>query len=415
MQKKLTTKTLDALPPSKGKRYEVRDALLPGLHIRVSSAGRKVWYLSTRVNQRMRRIKIGAYPIVPLSDAREKARTILKDVQLGTYDVDAVEVERVSTLGEIIPQFIELYARPRNRDWKGSERILTKFSSLNTKPINEIRRGDVVQVLDKIIACGAPMRANRALAAIKKLMSWCVDRGTIEVSPLAGLKPPTKENARDRVLTNVELLACWSGAEAEGYPFEQFTKLLILTGQRRGEVAGMRWSEIDFNTGTWTIPAKRAKNATSHTVPLAPLALDILKSTPRFLGSDLVLTTNGTTPISGFGRLKQRLDLAVGTDAEDWRFHDIRRTVATNMAMMGVQPHIIEAVLNHKTGIVSGVAATYNRHAYLDEKREALEEWAYRVKELSNTQFAKEGAETPLRRTPYQSSIDEHHFGQSTP
>lgn len=280
MQKKLTTKTLDALPPSKGKRYEVRDALLPGLHIRVSSAGRKVWYLSTRVNQRMRRIKIGAYPIVPLSDARDKARTILKDVQLGTYDVDAVEVERVLTLGEIIPQFIELYAR-------------------------------------------------------------------------------------DRVLSSTELMACWSGAEAEGYPFEQFTKLLILTGQRRGEVAGMRWSEIDFNTGTWTIPAKRAKNATSHTVPLAPLALDILKSTPRFLSSDLVLTTNGTTPISGFGRLKQRLDLAVGTDAEDWRIHDIRRTVATNMAMIGVQPHIIEAVLNHKTGIVSGVAATYNRHAYL--------------------------------------------------
>lgn len=216
MQKKLTTKLLDALPPSKGKRYEVRDTLLPGLHIRVSSAGRKVWYLSTRVNRRARRIKIGAYPIVPLSDAREKARSILNEVQLGVYEADVVEIERVPTLGEIIPQFIELYAQPRNRDWKGTERILTKFSSLNAKPIDEIRRGDVVQVLDKIIAGGAPTRANRALAAIKKLMSWCVDRGTIEVSPLAGLKPPTKETARDRVLSNAELMACWSGAEADG-------------------------------------------------------------------------------------------------------------------------------------------------------------------------------------------------------
>jgi integrase len=376
MQKKLTTKFLDSLQPAKGKREEIRDQLLPGFHVRVSSTGRKVFYLATRVHGRMRRIKIGVYPIVSLADAREKARQILRDVQLGVYEANEAETATTPTLSEVIADFIKLYAKLRNRDWKGTERILKKFAKLNDLPIDQIKRADVVKELDRIVASGTPIRANRALAALKKLMSWCVDRGMIEVSPVAGLKPPSKEVPRERVLTDDELCACWQAAEAEGYPFAQFIQMLMLTGQRRGEVSGMRWSEIDLPNATWTIPAKRAKNATTHTVPLAPLVLDMLKSMPRFLNSDLVFTTNGRTPISGFGRLKQRLDVAVGIDAEDWRFHDIRRTVATNMAMLGVAPHIIEAVLNHRTGIVSGVAAIYNRHAYLDEKREALEQWA---------------------------------------
>jgi integrase len=385
MKKKLTPKTIDALPPATGKRYEVRDALLPGLHLRVSATGGKIFGVSRRVDGRMKRIRIGAYPIVSLADAREKARDILRDIELGHYDQTspsvADSVPRL-TLGEVVPQFIELYAKPRNRDWRGTERVLQKFSSLFNRPIDQIKRADIVRVLDTIIAGGAPTRANRALAAIKKLMNWCIDRAMIETSPVAALRPPTKEVARDRVLTDEEVIACWQAGACEGFPFAQFTQLLILTGQRRGEIAGMRWSELDLDKGVWTLPATRAKNATSHIVPLAPLAISILKSVPRFLGSNLVFTTTGTSPISGFGRLKERLDIAVGLDTEDWRFHDLRRTMATNMAMMRIQPHIIEAVLNHKTGIVSGVAATYNRHAYLDEKREALELWANRIEGL---------------------------------
>lgn len=384
MRKKLTTKLIDALPPAKGKRYEVRDTLVPGLHIRVSATGAKVWYLATRIEGRMRRIKLGAYPVISLSDAREHAQGVLRDIALGKYAKSAPGSPEAPTprLGDVIPQFIDLYAKPRNRDWQGTKRILTKFSTLDTTPIDQIKRADVVRVLDGMVANGTPTRANRALAAIKKLMSWCVDRGMIEVSPIAGLKAPAKEVARERVLSDGELAACWNTAVADGFPFAAFVQILILTGQRRGEVAGMRWSELDLAKGTWTIPAKRAKNANAHIVPLAPIAVDILKSVPRFLGSDLVFTTTGKTAISGFGRLKRRLEDAVGLNAEDWRLHDIRRTVATNMAMMRIQPHIIEAVLNHKTGIVSGVAAVYNRHAYLEEKREALERWADHVERL---------------------------------
>jgi integrase len=345
MKKKLTPKTIDSLPAAQAKRYEVRDELLIGLLLRVSSRGGKVWYVSTRIHGRVRRIKIGNYPIVSLADAREEARGLLRKVQLNLFlePQDMVAEPKVPTLGEIVPLFIELYARPRNKDWKGSQSILTKFAALNSKPIDKVRRADIVRVLDEIVASGTPFRANRALAAIKKLFAWCVDRGTIEVNPLVAMRPPTREVARDRVLTDDELVSCWQAADVEGFPFAQCVKMFIMTGQRRGEVSGMRWSELDLEKAVWTIPAKRAKNATQHTVPLAPLALEILNSIPRFLNSDFVLTTTGTTPISGFGRLKDRLDVMVA--GPDWRFHDIRRTVATNMAMMGTPPHVIEAVL----------------------------------------------------------------------
>lgn len=382
MRKKLTPKTIDALPPAKDKRYEVRDALIPGLLVRVSVSGGKVWYVTTRVDGRLRRIRVGRYPIVSLADAREQTREILRKVELGLPLIEPqVEEEEVTTLGGIIPEFIRLYAKPRNRDWKGTESVLTKFASLNDRPIDQIKRRDVVKVLDDIVAYGTPFRANRALAAIKKLMSWCLDRGVIEANVLAGLQPPTKEVARDRVLSDDELRACWAGADEEGFPFGTCTKLMILTGQRRSEVAGMRWSEVDLEKAIWTIPAKRAKNATLHMVPLAPLVVEMLKATPRFLGSDLVFTSNGRTAVSGFGRAKRRLDTAV--QSEDWRFHDLRRTVATNMAVAGVSPHVIEAVLNHKTGIVSGVAAIYNRHGYLPEKRAALELWVLRLESVT--------------------------------
>lgn len=395
VMRQLTPKTIDALPPAQGKRYEVRDPLLPGLHLRVSASGAKVFYLSKRVDHRPRRIRVGAWPILSLHDAREKARSILRAIELGEFEKQALvdEEQQVPTLKEVIPQFIELYAKLRTRDWKGSERVLEKFASLYDRPINEIKRSDIVRVLDKLVAEGTPTRANRALAAIKKLMNWCIDRGTVETSPVAHLKMPTKEVARERVLTAEELRLCWHVAKAEGFPFAPCVQLLMLTGQRRGEVSGMKWSELDLDNSTWTIPAKRAKNGSTHVVPLAPLTMQIIRSIPRYLNSDFVFTTTGHSPISGFGRLKDRLDAAFGRDAEDWRIHDLRRTVATNMAMLRIQPQVIEAVLNHKSGIVSGVAAIYNRHAYQDEKREALEVWASRVAKIVEERPTAGGAE----------------------
>jgi integrase len=404
MRKKLTTKSIDSLPPATGKRYEVRDDHVTGLLVRVSASGRKGWYVNARIDGRVRRIKIGTYPILSLSDARDRARDILRDAQLGKFAKEEVKLV-VPTFSEVVSQFVELYAKPRNRSWKRSQSVLTKFHDLNQKPINAIKRSDVVRILDGMVASGMTIGANRALSAIKKLFAWCVDRGAIEINPVAGLKAPAKEISRDRVLSAPEILAYWAAAETEGFPFAQFAHVLILTAQRRGEVAGMCWSEIDFEKAVWTIPAKRAKNATQHAVPLAPFVVDILRSLPRFFNSDFVFTTTGKTPISGFGRFKRRLEKGGTGDA--WRLHDLRRTAATNMALSGVQPHIIEAVLNHKSGIVSGVAAVYNRHAYLDEKREALLTWQNRVltiRSAHSTATACEISEKYLERAKAKSS-----------
>jgi len=231
------------------------------------------------------------------------------------------------------------------------------------------------------------------LAAIKKLFAWYLDGGAIETNPIAGLKPPSKEISRDRVLSELEIRKCWAAAEIEDWPFRQFVKVLMLTAQRRGEVAEMKWSEIDFDAAIWTIPAARAKNGTAHNVPLAPITLEILASTPRIAGSEFVFTTTGRSPISGFGRLKDRLNRVVC--GEEWRLHDLRRTAATNMAMLGVQPHIVEAVLNHRTGIISGVAAVYNRHAYIREKQEALFQWAEYLTSLRNKRPIHKQPEMP--------------------
>lgn len=372
MRRKLTSKVVEFLNAPGPKRMDVWDTVLQGFGVRVSPTGRKAWFVMVRPNGRPRRVTIGTYPAISLADAREQAGKIIHDAQLGVFEKPA-EPE-TPTLGETVPLFIQLYARPKNRGWKEAERLLSDFQTLFSKPLDIVKRSDVVRVLDVMVASGRPYSANRALSHLKKLMNWALDRGMLEVNPIAGLKPPVKERARDRVLTDRELSALLVATSAEAYPFGHLFTLLILTGQRRGEVTGMRWSEIDFEGRIWTIPAARSKNAQAHDVPLSEPVIQILQSVPRFLDSDYVLTTTGTTPISGFGRAKDRLDEAIG--ATDWRTHDLRRTTASGMARLGVPPHVVEKVLNHKTGIISGVAAVYNRYGYEKEKREALEMWA---------------------------------------
>jgi integrase len=357
---------------------DVWDTVLQCFGVRVSPAGRKSWFVIVRVNGLQKRITIGTYPAVSLAEARTQARKIVRDAQLGMLSDSKRSF--ALTLGGTVPLFIELYAKPKNRGWKESERLLGKFQSLFAKPLVDITRGDIVRLLDQIIASGTPYRANRVLAALKKLMSWALDRGMIDVNPIAGLKPPHREQARDRVLSDAELASLMAAADAAGHPFGYVTKLLVLTGQRRSEVSEMRWSEIDLERMVWTIPSSRSKNRHAHEVPLSTAAINVIRSLPRFLNSEYVFTTTGRSPISGFGRAKKRLDDVLGI--ENWRTHDLRRTAASGMARLGVGPHIIEKVLNHKTGIISGVAAVYNRYAYEHEKREALERWSIHISSL---------------------------------
>lgn len=370
MKQKLTSRYIETVKAPGPKRLEVYDQLLPGFGIRVSTTGRKTWFCSARTNGRTQRIKIGTYPAVGLADARERAQTILHDAQLGI-----VPPTKCETLSEVIPQFIAIYAKPRNKSWLEQQRLLTqKWVPLFETPLNEINRPNVVRILDAIVASGTPGRANHALSALRKLLNWALDRGMIDVNPIAGLKPPSKPRARDRILTDGEVMRLMEAARLEGYPFGTIAQVLLLTAQRRGEVSAMKWSSIDFEAGVWTIPRENAKNGLAHDVPLSEAVLNILRTIPRFVKSDFVFTTTGKTPVSGYGRAKERLDAAVGS--EGWWYHDLRRTAASGMARIGVSPHVIEKVLNHKSGIISGVAAVYNRYSYSEEKREALHRWA---------------------------------------
>lgn len=378
MRKALSARLVESICNSSERRLEIWDTHLPSFGMRVSKSGKKSWFVIVRDNHRQRRITLGHYPVLALADAREKARLILREAQLGT-PVDRT-AHSPDTLGEIIARFIEIYAKPKNRGWKESGQLLKKFDVLFDMPIRSISRPQVVQILDSIVANGTPYRANRALAALKRVFSWALDRGIIEVHPILGLKPPAKEIARERVLSDAELRELFAATKNETYPFSHILLLLALTGQRRSEVSGMRWSEVDLKSRLWTIPSSRSKNGISHDVPLSAEACTILHSLPRFLGSDYVFTTNGITPVSGFGRLKKRIDSDLSFS--NWRIHDLRRTVASGMAKLGIAPHVVEKVLNHRSGILSGVAAVYNRYGYNVEKRSALESWAQHLSRL---------------------------------
>ncbi|MEZ5783203.1 MAG: site-specific integrase [Rhizobiaceae bacterium] len=253
--------------------------------------------------------------------------------------------------------------------------------TLGRYQIDQIKREDIRSLLDAIVDRGAPIHANRVLAYLRRFFNWCVERDLIPSSPVTGIKPPARERSRERTLDAKELAAVLSATDNLSMPFGPFFRLLLLTGQRRSEVAGAKWAEIDLPKAEWTIPVSRAKNAKSHIVHLSKEAVDILSSHPRIVGSDFVFTTTGITPISGFSKAKAELECASGVTG--WTIHDLRRTFATiATGELGIEPAVVDKILNHSSGVVTGVAAVYQRHAYLEQRQKALVAWGEYVSNL---------------------------------
>ncbi len=390
---RLTAASVERLrPPAKG-RIEYWDNLLPGFGLRVSETGAKTWVLMYRVGRRQRRLTLGKYPALGLTKAREKARKALDQLDHGT---DPAAHRRglqggADTFEGAADLFLDRYARRHQRNPERTEYLLLKYVTpkWTGRKLESIGRGDVALLVDGIAEHGAPVMANRVLAVIKKLFSWAVARDLLDLSPAAGVQAPGKETARDRVLTYTELKAVWQACGGLGHPFGPLLRLLILTGQRRGEVAHMAWPDIE--DGTWTLPREITKSDRLHVVPLSGLAVETIEAVPKIEGCDLLFPSRRGTdrPLSGFSRAKRQLDTLSGV--EDWRLHDLRRTVASGLARLQTPPHVIEAVLNHRSGTISGVAAVYNRYSYLDEKRHALDAWAQHVAGLAT------GNVVPLR------------------
>ena len=382
----LTDIAVQNLKPDPSARFEVFDVKLPGFGVRVFPSGIKSFVLFYRHQGRLRRLTLGRYPVVSLADARRLALDALGGVTRGTDPQQVKQDERrKATFEDAVARFIIIHCERHNRAVTAHEtarvlrhRFVDKWGKRNLK---EITRADVAGVLDAIVKEGKGSSANHALAAIRKFFNWCVERGLIESSPCTGIRAPAPHRSRDRVLSDPELVAVWRASEAVGFPFGTIVKLLILTGQRRGEVAAMRWDEIDFESGVWSIPALRTKSNRAQVVPLPPQAISLLRSAPRFESPFVFMALgNEDASFSGFSKAKARL--AGRAEFGDWTLHDLRRTAASGLARLGVSPHVIERILNHTTGTLGGVAGIYNRFGYLPEMRKALEQWSEYVSKL---------------------------------
>jgi integrase len=373
MLKKLTSGGLD--------RLEVWDERVPGFGVRVSKPGTKTFVLTYRHRGRSRRLTLGRYPALSLAAARDKAIDALRQIATGRDPILEAETkdDTAYQFDVVVDDFVAKHCIPHNKasTAKETERSLKKHfvAVWGKRDIRDITTTHVTDVLDELIEAGTPSQANHALAHIKTLFRWCIDRDMLAISPVDRVRKPAKKTSRARVLNEAELTKVWHAFEAEGYPFGFMGKLLVLTGQRRGEVTEMRWSQIDADRKTWTIPAELTKNSREHVLPLSEAALAVLKSVPR-LSKERVFPArnNDANAISGFTRAKDRFDRLSGVT--DWTIHDIRRTVATGLAQLTVAPHVIERVLNHVSGTFAGVAGVYNRFQYQDEMRAALELWA---------------------------------------
>ena len=399
MAKTLTIRTIETFKPGPVRR-EIPDGLIAGLYLVVQPSGGKSWAVRYRRGGRPRKLTLGSYPAIDLSNARELARKELFAVAEGRDPCqEKKEAKRAATehgrdlFQTVAAQFVERYAKANTREstWRETERLLRRdvVPAWKDRLVQEIARRDVIELLDKIVDRGSPIMANRTLATVRRMFAWCVERGIVETSPCTSVRAPAHERSRHRVLSDEEIRLVWHASDQIGWPFGPLTKLLILTGQRIGEVSRMRWSEVNFDAAIWTIPRERTKNDIAHEVPLNEQALAVLNSLPKLRGeSDLVFTTTGSTAVGGFSRAKNRIDTAIVRSLlsekplPHWTFHDLRRTVATDMARLGVDLPVIEKVLNHMSGSFAGIVGVYQRHSFADEKRQALEAWGVFVQGL---------------------------------
>ena len=375
----------NAKAPERGQ-VDIWDDRIPGFGVRVTSQGTKTFVVMFRHDGRKKRMTLGRYPVVSLSDARKLAHDALNKVVHGTNPDEERRVRKRDAFATVVDEFVKNYCARHNRasTTHETERILrSRFIAVwGQRDVREITKADVLRELDRAVNAGAPSAANHALAVIRKFFNWCIERGIVDDNPCARISRPAPETARERTLTGDELAAVWRAADTAGQPFNFIVKLLMLTAQRRGEVAGMRWKEIDFAVETWTIPAERNKSNRTLVLPLSPMVIELIRSIPK-TSDDRVFPARGNDSASpsGFSKGKRRLDAA--SKVTDWTLHDLRRTAATEMARLGVAPHVVERILNHTTGVLGGVAGIYNRFEYLPEMRAGLEMWNEHVKSLT--------------------------------
>jgi integrase len=391
MAKDLTVKALENLKPGPARR-EVPDGHTRGLFYVLQPSGSASWAYRYRFAGKTKKLTLGPYPALDLKASRQMASEAAQALARGDDPAAAKQVAKVTArtaaanperdLVETVAEtFMERYAKKQTREksWRETERLLNRevVAPWRGRRLSAIKRADVHELLDRIVD-RAPIVANRTLGALRQMCTWAVERGLTETSPCEKVRAPAPERSRDRVLTDDEIRAAWAAFEDVGWPFGALAQMLLLTGQRLREVGNARWQEVDFAAKTWTIPKERVKNGIAHEIPLSEAALRILGALPRIEAgrrpASFIFTVNGHSAVSDYAGAKVAFDKGA-PPMPHWTFHDLRRTAASGMAGLGIAPHVVEAVLNHKSGSIRGVAAIYNRYNYGAEKRAALEAW----------------------------------------
>jgi integrase len=363
------------------------DEDLKGFSLKITPAGRKVFLVQYRPSgdrRNPRKYTIGKYGPTTPHQARVEAQRVLAERAAGRDPQAEKQISKRRIASEQVADLaVEFIARhaSQNRTAAKTTRILNRevLPYWGSRTVAEVRKRDVIALLDRVRERGSPIMANRVLAAVRKFFNWCIGRGILDVSPCAGVAMPAREQARHRVLSDGELAEVLKASREIGFPFGPIVEMLALTGQRRDEVGRMVWADLDLERQVWIIPGEHSKNGKPHIVHLNWPAASLLRSIPRT--GDLVFSGNGKVHFQGYSKAKRRLDQISGVAG--WTLHDLRRTVVSGMARLGVAPHVADKILNHQTGTISGVAAVYQRHDFLLERNDALDLWGRHVTGLS--------------------------------
>lgn len=367
-------------------RIEYWDSKLDGFGLRVSHTGSKVWCVRYRKDGKRRRVPLGEYPVVPLGEARLRAQAVLLEAARDGDPGAAREArKKANTVEWLAAEYIEKYAigpdpdRPRKKSWQYDEDLLRRhvLPKWKDRKAEDIRRRDVIELLDGIVSKGALIQANRTLAVVRKMFNWAVSRDVLENTPCVGVERPAVERSRDRWLDADEIRRIWPELGHIRTNAGDALKLVLITAQRCGEVKAMRWVDLDLDAGWWTIPGDMTKNGRTHRVPLSALALAILAGLKgKAKGSQWVFPSRMLDDDQHLDRVHASAQKVAKLSGVDFTPHVLRHTAATWMASLGVTRFDVGQVLNHTDQSITGV---YDHFTYDDQKRKALDLWAERL------------------------------------
>lgn len=350
------------------------DTTLPAFGVRVGKT-RKTFVIM--VGRDRRRIPLGRYPDLSLSEARAKARRLILNEQ------DKPTVARTPPFSELLQTFYDTHCATKQKPSSQKEftRLLNShfLPTLQNRVLSDIAPQQVQRIIDALLP--TPSEALHAFKAIRLFFRWARARHLIQSSPCEGMSAPSKEKSKDRVLNHTELRAVWTAADF--YPFGAIVRLLILTGQRRLEVGWMKWEYIDLDKMEITLPSTLTKNSRQHTFPIGPMVTELLETIPKT--SPYLFPSRGSTdrPFSGYSPSKTHFDKK--TKLAHWTLHDLRRTYATNLAALGTPIHVTEKLLNHVSGTMGGIVSIYQRHGFAPEMRQAIDAWERHLATLLKT------------------------------